>query len=60
MRSGNGTLDIDLNEWTLDEVVEPVANALTSTSPSLVSVTAVGSTDNIDQSHLTMTGQTVV
>ena len=35
---------------TLEEVVEPVANSLTSSSPSLVSFTAVGSTDNIDQS----------
>jgi len=35
---------------TFDEVVEPVANSLTSSSPSLVSFTAVGSTDNIDQS----------
>jgi hypothetical protein len=35
---------------TLEEVIEPVANSLTSSSPSLVSFTAVGSTDNIDQS----------
>ena len=35
---------------TLEEVVEPVANSLTTPSPSLVSFTAVGSTDNIDQS----------
>ena len=39
---------------TLEEVVEPVANSLTSSSPSLVSFTAVGSTDNIDQSQLTI------
>lgn len=37
---------------TLEEVIEPVANSLTSSSPSLVSFTAVGSTDNIDQSQL--------
>ena len=40
----------DVNSMTLEEVVEPVANSLTSSSPSLVSFTAVGSTDNIDQS----------
>jgi len=40
----------DINSMTLEEVVEPVANSLTSSSPSLVSFTAVGSTDNIDQS----------
>ena len=39
---------------TLEEVVEPVANSLTTPSPSLVSFTAVGSTDNIDQSQLTI------
>lgn len=55
MRSWNGTLDIDYNAWTLEEVVEPVANSLTSSSPSLVSFTAVGSTDNIDQSQLSFT-----
>ena len=42
----------DINSMTLEEVVEPVANSLTSSSPSLVSLTAVGSTDNIDQSQL--------
>jgi hypothetical protein len=42
---------------TLEEVVEPVANSLVTPSPSLVSFTAVGSTDNIDQSSLT-TGST--
>ena len=40
-------------EATVEEVVEPVANSLTSSSPSLVSVQAVGSTDNIDQSQTT-------
>ena len=50
----------DINSMTLEEVVEPVANSLTSSSPSLVSFTAVGSTDNIDQSQLTSTWQTVV
>lgn len=45
----------DVNSMTLEEVVEPVANSLTSSSPSLVSFTAVGSTDNIDQSQLTNT-----
>jgi hypothetical protein len=34
---------------TLEEVVEPVANSLVTPSPSLVSFTAVGSTDSIDQ-----------
>lgn len=38
---------------TLEEVVEPVANSLTSSSPSLVSFTAVWSTNNIDQSFTT-------
>jgi len=37
----------------LEEVIEPVANSLVTPSPSLVSFTAVGSTDNIDQSQLT-------
>lgn len=50
--SGNGSIDIDLNAWTLDMIEEPVANSLTSSSPSLVSFTAVGSTNNIDQSQL--------
>lgn len=45
----------DLNSMICDEVVEPVANSLTSSSPSLVSFTAVGSTDNIDQSQLSTT-----
>lgn len=45
----------DVNSMTLEEVVEPVANSLTSSSPSLVSFTAVGSTDNIDQSFTTGT-----
>ncbi len=45
----------DINSMTLEEVVEPVANSLTSSSPSLVSFTAVGSTDNIDQSFLSFT-----
>ncbi len=44
---------MDYNSMTLEEVVEPVANSLTSSSPSLVSFTAVGSTDNIDQSFTT-------
>ncbi len=47
----------DINSMTLEEVVEPVANSLTSSSPSLVSFTAVGSTDNIDQSQLTQNTQ---
>jgi hypothetical protein len=38
----------------LEEVIEPVANSLVTPSPSLVSFTAVGSTDNIDQSQLTI------
>lgn len=45
----------DVNSMTLEEVVEPVANSLVTPSPSLVSFTAVGSTDNIDQSQLTNT-----
>ena len=45
-----GTMNIDYNNFRIEEVVEPVANSLTSSSPSLVSFTAVGSTDNIDQS----------
>ncbi len=53
--SANGSIDIDYNAWKLDVVVEPVANSLTSSSPSLVSFTAVGSTDNIDQSFTTGT-----
>lgn len=40
-------------EATVEEVIEPVANSLTSPSPSLVSFTAVGSADNIDVSQLT-------
>lgn len=40
----------DVNSMTLEEVVEPVANSLVTPSPSLVSFTAVGSTDNIDTS----------
>lgn len=47
----------DIHTMTLEEVVEPVANSLTSSSPSLVSFTAVGSTDNIDQSFLTTPDQ---
>jgi hypothetical protein len=43
-------MNIDYNNFRIEEVVEPVANSLTSSSPSLVSFTAVGSTDNIDQS----------
>ena len=50
----------DINSMTLEEVVEPVANSLTAPTPSLVSFTAVGSTDNIDQSQTTSTWQTVV
>ena len=38
---------------TLEEVVEPVADSLNNVSPSIQSFTAVGSTDNIDQSQLT-------
>jgi len=45
---------IDVNSMTLEEVVEPIANSLTTPSPSLVSFTAVGSMDNIDQSQLTI------
>lgn len=41
---------LDINSMTLEEVVEPVANSLVTPSPSLVSFTAVGSTDNIDTS----------
>ena len=41
---------IDVNSMTLEEVIEPVANSLVTPSPSLVSFTAVGSTDNIDTS----------
>ena len=51
------TFDIQVNSMTLEEVVEPVANSLTSSSPSLVSFTAVGSTDNIDQSFTTAPDQ---
>lgn len=40
----------DINSMTLEEVIEPVANSLVTPSPSLVSFTAVGSTDNIDTS----------
>jgi len=40
----------DVNSMTLEEVIEPVANSLVTPSPSLVSFTAVGSTDNIDTS----------
>ena len=40
----------DVNSMTLEEVIEPVANSLVTPSPSLVSLTAVGSTDNIDTS----------
>ena len=43
-------MNIDYNSMTLEEVIEPVANSLVTPSPSLVSFTAVGSTDNIDQS----------
>ena len=50
-----GESAIDINSMTLEEVVEPVANSLTSSSPSLVSFTAVGSTGNIDQSFTTGT-----
>lgn len=49
-----GEIAIDLNSMTLEEVIEPVANSLVTPSPSLVSFTAVGSTDNIDQSQLTI------
>jgi len=42
----------DINSMTLEEVVEPVANSLTLATPSIQSFTAVGSTDNIDQSQL--------
>ena len=44
---------VDVNSMTLEEVIEPVANSLTTPSPSLVSFAAVGSTDNIDQSFTT-------
>ena len=46
----------DINSMTLEEVIEPVANSLVTPSPSLVSFTAVGSTDNIDQSMTTWSG----
>ena len=55
-----GEIAIDLNSMTLEEVVEPVANSLVTPSPSLVSFTAVGSTDNIDQSMLTINGSTAL
>jgi len=48
----------DINSMTLEEVIEPVANSLVTPSPSLVSFTAVGSTDNIDQSFLTTPSST--
>ena len=48
------SVSIDVNSMTLEEVIEPVANSLVTPSPSLVSFTAVGSTDNIDQSQLTI------
>lgn len=50
-----GTMNVDYNNFRIEEVIEPVANSLTSSSPSLVSFTAVGSTDNIDVSQLTNT-----
>jgi len=43
----------DVNSMTFDEITEPVTNSLTSKSPSLVGFTAVGSTDNVDQSQTT-------
>lgn len=48
-------MNVDYNNFRIEEVIEPVANSLTSSSPSLVSFTAVGSTDNIDVSQLTNT-----
>jgi hypothetical protein len=43
-------MNMDYNSMTLEEVVKPVANSLTTPSPSITSFTAVGSTDNIDTS----------
>lgn len=45
----------DYQTATLEEIVEPVADDLTSSSPSIVSLKAVGSVDNIDQSQLDST-----
>lgn len=50
----------DINSMTLEEVIEPVANSLITPSPSLVSFTAVGSTDNIDQSFASTTNSSVI
>lgn len=36
---------------TLDEIIEPTLSSATSKEPSLVSFTAVGSMDNVDQSN---------
>ena len=55
MISGNGSVDLDYNIFSIDEIAEPVGNALTSTSPSLVSVTAVWTTNNVDQMQITNT-----
>lgn len=43
----------DVNSMTFSEVVEPVANSLVTPSPSLVSFTAVGTKDTVDQSFTT-------
>ena len=43
----------DINSMTLEEVIEPVANSLVTPSPSLVSFTAVGTKDTVDQSFTT-------
>lgn len=53
MISGNGSVDWDINGTKVEEIIEPVANSLSSSAPSLVSLTAVGSTDNIDQIQVT-------
>jgi len=54
------SVSIDVNSMTLEEVIEPVANSLVTPSPSLVSFTAVGSTDNIDQSFTTTPDGSIV
>lgn len=40
----------DLNSMTLEEISEVTANSLITKSPSLLSFTAVGTQDNVDQS----------
>lgn len=45
---------LDVNDMLLEEIVEPVANTLSSASASIVSLTAVGAYDT-DQSQLVNT-----